>query len=98
MKNTCAPAPTDKKQYIKDIKFFKNKIDISKKKLNEKVYFKEETMGNVKDVLVKFGGMRKKVGLVQYEHGRIIKAVKGSWEVFHDWIKNILGIGPKTRD
>jgi hypothetical protein len=84
-----------RKQYKADIKWFKMKIDISKKKLNEKVYFKEETMGNVKDVLIQFGGMKRKTGLVQYEHGRIIKAVKSNWEVFHEWVKNIVGLGPK---
>jgi Mg2+/Co2+ transporter CorB len=70
-------------------------VDNSKKKLLEKVYFKEETMINVKDVLIQFAGMKKKSGLVQYEHGRIIKGVQASWEVFHDWVKNIVGIGQK---
>jgi hypothetical protein len=84
-----------RKQYMLDIKWFKLKIDISKKKLNEKVYFKEETMGHVKDALIKFGGMKRKTGLVQYEHSRIIKAVKSNWEVFHEWVKNIVGLGPK---
>ena len=84
-----------RKQYKNDIKWFKAKLDNSKKKLLEKVYFKEETLGNVKDVLVQFAGMKKKSGLVQFEHGRIVKAVQASWESFHEWVKNILGIGLK---
>lgn len=84
-----------RRQYAKDIKWFKAKIDTAQKKLREKVYFKEETMGNVKEVLVKFGGMVRKTGLVQYEHARIVKAVKGGWETFHEWVRNMVGIGPR---
>ena len=77
------------KQINQDLELFGKKLEVFKKKLKERIYFKEETMVLVIDGLIRFAGMKKKIGLVQYEHARIVRAVQRSKDSFLRWVANL---------
>ena len=77
------------KQMIQDLEMFGKKLEVFKKKLKERIYFREETMVLVIDGLIRFAGMKKKIGLVQYEHARIVRAVQKSKDSFLRWVDTL---------